>query len=93
MARQAYHITAGAPDADHIKVTPEAWYNVGAVQSATMSEQGSSNVGKVLSVNTLEEKASSVALLLPEQAAFEDEGRTLYAFGYEGQKFIADDGA
>ena len=88
MARQAYHVTAGAPDADHLKIDPNTWYSVGAVQSVYL--KGTKN--GALHVNTEQEKATAVVLKFPDDAALEDEGRTLYVFGEEGQKLVSDDG-
>ena len=91
MARQAYHITEGSPDAGYIKIAPQTWYNVGAVQSVGLSIQ--SSVSKALLVNTAEEIPSALGLRFSDEMVLEDEGRILYVYGEEGHYVITDDGA
>lgn len=88
MSRQAYHITENSPDADHIKVTPLTWYNVGAVQSVYLKAE----IRGILLVNTQEQEATALGLHFPDDCTLEDEGRTQYVKGAEGMRFVTDDG-
>lgn len=90
MARLAYHVTAGTADAGHIKVAPKAWYSVGAVQSIFLKQ--AVNKGGPLLVNIAEEKITAVSLGFVDDSALETDGRPLFVFGAEGQRFVSDDG-
>jgi hypothetical protein len=90
MARTAYHITDGSPDAGHIKVAPDEWYNVGA--SILTYVVAAPPLGASLLINTQEDSATAYSYRTTGWAAVETSGRNVFIKGPEGYKVITDDG-
>lgn len=91
MARTLYHITAGTPQAGATQADPQTWINVGAVKSVLYEERATISE-KTLYVNTSASFLTDLKLTASSEMVRETEGRIVYVFGYEGAKFITDDG-
>jgi len=91
MPRILYHITDSVNQPGSTKADPQTWINVGTVKSVLYEETAISSE-KTLSVNTAENFETDLKLTNATEVVCETEGRIVYVYGYEGAKFITDDG-